>query len=77
MSDKSRGNNVAHDGFMGNKSGATINILALAVAFFCVIRHPKATTSMCSMSAFRTIHHIRLSPPIPRNHIMIHHESIL
>lgn len=77
MIDKSRGNNVAHDGFMGDKSGATINILALAIAFFSVIRHPKATTSMCSMSAFRTIHHIRLSQPIPHNHIMIHHTSVL
>ncbi|KLF32601.1 hypothetical protein YA32_21830 [Klebsiella aerogenes] len=77
MIHKSRSNNVAHDGFMGDKCAATINVLALAVAFFSVIRHPKATTSMCSMSAFRTIHHICLSPPISRNHIMIYQPSIL
>ena len=37
MIDKSRSNNKAHYGFMSDKGSAAIDILALAVAFLCVV----------------------------------------
>jgi hypothetical protein len=47
----------AHYGFMGDKSRSTIDILALAVTLFCLVRYAKTTPCMRRVSAFWTIHH--------------------
>ena len=46
-----------YDGFMGDKSSATVDILALTVTLFCLVRYPKTTPRMRRVSALWTIHH--------------------
>lgn len=53
----SRCHDIAHYGFMGDKGGSAINVLALTVTLFCLIRYPKATPRMRRVPALWTIHH--------------------
>lgn len=61
---------------MGDKCGATIYVLALAVTLFCLIRYTKTTPRVRCMSAFRAIHHIRFSAAVTGIASIIHNTNI-
>lgn len=61
----SRSHDITHYGFMGDKGGSTINILALTVTLFRLISYAKTAPRMRCMSALWTIHH-SFSPPTER-----------
>lgn len=63
-------------GFMGDKGGSTIDVLALTITLFCLVRYPKTTPCMRCMSAFRTIHHIRFSAAASEVALIIHNINI-
>lgn len=74
--DHSRRHDIAHYGFMGDKSGPTVNILALAITLFCLIRYTKTTPRVRCMSTFRTIHHILFSTAATEIESIIHNTNI-
>jgi hypothetical protein len=49
--------NVSNYRFMRDKSAATIDVLALAIPLFSLIRNLIAASRMGGVTAFRTIHH--------------------
>nr|DAL18865.1 MAG TPA_asm: hypothetical protein [Caudoviricetes sp.] len=59
----SRCHDVSHYGFMSDEGGSAINVLALTVTLFCLIRYPKATPRMRRVAALWTIHHYIYLPP--------------
>lgn len=65
-----------HDGFMGDKSRATVDILALTVTLFCLVCDTKATPCMRRMSAFWAIHHFRFSAAASEVSLIIHNINI-
>ena len=48
---------------MSDEGGSAINVLALTVTLFCLIRYPKATPRMRRVAALWTIHHYIYLPP--------------
>ncbi|VUS90410.1 hypothetical protein SB6408_05666 [Klebsiella spallanzanii] len=61
---------------MGDKRGAAIDILALAVTLLCLIRYAKTAPRVRCMSAFRAIHHIRFSAAASEVALIIHNINI-
>ena len=72
----SRCHDVSHYGFMSDEGGSAINVLALTVTLFCLIRYPKATPCMRRMSAFWAIHHFRFSAAASEVALIIHNINI-
>ncbi len=67
---------IPNYGFMGDKRGAAIDILALAVTLLCLIRYAKTAPRVRCMSAFRAIHHIRFSAAVTEIASIIHNTNI-
>lgn len=65
-----------HDGFVSNKCSTAIDVLALTITLFCLIRYAKTTPRMRSMSAFWAIHHFRFSAAVSEVALIIHNINI-
>ena len=65
-----------HDRFVSNKCSTAIDVLALTITLFCLVRYPKATPCMRRMSAFWAIHHVRFSADASEGALTIHDINI-
>lgn len=61
---------------MSDKGCSTIDVLALTITLFCLVRYPKATPCMRRMSAFWAIHHVRFSTAASEVALIIHNINI-
>lgn len=61
---------------MSDKGCSAIDVLALTITLFCLVRYPKATPCMRRMSAFRAIHHVRFSADASEVALIIHNINI-
>ncbi|TCW05630.1 hypothetical protein EDF73_11674 [Raoultella sp. BIGb0138] len=71
-----RRHDVTHYCFMSDKGCSAIDILALTITLFCLVRYPKATPCMRRMSAFWAIHHVRFSADASEVALIIHNINI-
>ena len=61
---------------MSDKGCSAIDVLALTITLFCLVRYPKATPCMRRMSAFWAIHHFRFSAAASEVALIIHNINI-
>lgn len=70
------GHDESYYGFMSDKGCSAIDVLALTITLFRLVRYPKATPCMRRMSAFWAIHHVRFSADASEVALIIHNINI-